>query len=572
MPTTEDVLASIQRLRQLTPPLNDEDTTYATERLQRQLAERALPVNGNLVDLTSRLKFAKLHNIYGPRMVPTVSSPSSVPPADASRLVDHLGVISPAALQAQLAETEAVAAAAVAEAAAAKVEALRAIAVAETALAKAEAATTVSGAKVLEQQSAWPQTAGPVNSEAGPLLLLQEKAADAAALAVAGVPPNRTTEASSSSLSIGSPPCSQSASAKVVGAVVGAADAAAAERNNDGAAAGRQTTAPNMAKFESVCLAIAHGLNATVESPREEPALSRILGALVDKNGPGNIYVRDVDTAYKDAFAGITLTEMVKTRTTGDFQRFLLYLISPRAEIDAANLERVMSVPGSDSDLFIELLCTRSNAELVQATVAYSQQYGRELLATIETRTSGNLQKLLRCVLEAAAEGDAAPMAEAALPELAAQLRSALESFKTNEDALVSLLCRAQPEIWAPEMLPRVYAETFEGRSLLEDVEQNTRGELQRVLMQKVSPSRWHVWAMLLHNAGQAKLGTDEETVVRVLGSCHSEGRSYRDSLLMLATTYEEMFGGPLVEMLQKELTDGVFHVVSRCFPNSLEV
>eukprot|EP01052_Picozoa_sp_SAG31_P055406 SAG31_NODE_15279_length_762_cov_2.518854_2_plen_86_part_01 len=63
--------------------------------------------------------------------------------------------------------------------------------------------------------------------------------------------------------------------------------------------------------------------------PTEQRHLVGMLVALLGSDGVGKEHFRDVDAACSEQLGGITLTEMVKTRTTGDFQRFLLYLISP---------------------------------------------------------------------------------------------------------------------------------------------------------------------------------------------------------------------------------------------------
>ena len=215
---------------------------------------------------------------------------------------------------------------------------------------------------------------------------------------------------------------------------------------------------------------------------------------------------------------------------------------------------------GTDDDLLIELVCTRSSEELAQAAATYSRMHGRELASAVEAETSGDLQKLLLGLVKT-------PHEEVVVPDLAAaaaELREAMDGFGTDEAALIAVVCKAAPETWAAERLPKVYAETFEGRSLAADIEAETSGSFQRALVQKVSPSRWHVWARLLHRAGPEKLGTDEDTVVRVLSSCQSEGLSYCDSLDRLAATYEEVYGSPLLAMLRDELSGTVLQVVTQ--------
>ena len=71
----------------------------------------------------------------------------------------------------------------------------------------------------------------------------------------------------------------------------------------------------------------------------------------------------------------------------------------------------------------------------------------------------------------------------------------------------------------------------------------------------KMKPSRFHVWAELLKKAGPDKLGTYEDTIIRILTCFQTPGMSLSDAVAQLSAVYEEIAGEPLSDMLDSELS-----------------
>eukprot|EP01043_Picozoa_sp_COSAG02_P117498 COSAG02_NODE_54022_length_298_cov_0.959799_1_plen_99_part_11 len=96
-----------------------------------------------------------------------------------------------------------------------------------------------------------------------------------------------------------------------------------------------------------------------------------------------------VDAAYQHMF-DITLAEVIASETSGDYKNFLTALVTPKAKLDAMAFEKAMRGIGTDDDLLIELVCTRTNGELIAARKAYCKMYDRDLMTTVKNDTSGD--------------------------------------------------------------------------------------------------------------------------------------------------------------------------------------
>ncbi|XP_076454861.1 annexin-B12-like [Babylonia areolata] len=97
---------------------------------------------------------------------------------------------------------------------------------------------------------------------------------------------------------------------------------------------------------------------------------------------------------FKTCF-GRDLVQDLKSELSGCFQDAMIALMYRPEEFDAAELRRAMKGLGTDEAALIEILCTRTNAQIHAITNAYKQMYGRKLDQDIISETSGHFRKLL---------------------------------------------------------------------------------------------------------------------------------------------------------------------------------
>eukprot|EP01048_Picozoa_sp_COSAG05_P014872 COSAG05_NODE_1727_length_4204_cov_1.559318_1_plen_141_part_10 len=130
----------------------------------------------------------------------------------------------------------------------------------------------------------------------------------------------------------------------------------------------------------------------------DDTALKQLLITRVLEDGPGNKHMQAVDAAFQRMY-DTTLAEMIKSETSGDYCHFLNSLVTSKAKLDAINFNKAMKGLGTDDALLIELVCTRTNAELIAARKAYEAMFDKDLMTAVTEDTSGDYQKVLLTVL-----------------------------------------------------------------------------------------------------------------------------------------------------------------------------
>lgn len=91
----------------------------------------------------------------------------------------------------------------------------------------------------------------------------------------------------------------------------------------------------------------------------------------------------------------------LKSETAGNFRRLLVSLMMPPAAFDAQCIYEAVKGLGTDDEALIEILATRSNAEIMDMKEAYRETYGKDAVGDIRDDTSGNYRKLLLALLDA---------------------------------------------------------------------------------------------------------------------------------------------------------------------------
>jgi hypothetical protein len=85
----------------------------------------------------------------------------------------------------------------------------------------------------------------------------------------------------------------------------------------------------------------------------------------------------------------------LKGELSGNFEAVVVRMFYDNDEFDAWCLRRAMKGAGTDECALIEILCTRSNADIKRIKAAYKEEYGRDLEADINSETSGHFKRVL---------------------------------------------------------------------------------------------------------------------------------------------------------------------------------
>jgi len=103
---------------------------------------------------------------------------------------------------------------------------------------------------------------------------------------------------------------------------------------------------------------------------------------------------QQISLAFKTAY-GRDLMKDLQSELGGHLEEVILGLMYPPAQYDAIWLRKAMKGFGTDEDILIEILCTRTNSELRAINEAYTRLYQRNLEKDIQSETSGHFKRML---------------------------------------------------------------------------------------------------------------------------------------------------------------------------------
>lgn len=231
------------------------------------------------------------------------------------------------------------------------------------------------------------------------------------------------------------------------------------------------------------------------------------------------------------------------------------------AKTDAERLKKAMRGLGTDEDAMIDVLTQRSAAQRQQISAAFRSLTGKSLVSEVESEVSGDLGRLLVSLLLTPAMLDAQ------------DLRNAIKGAGTNEETLMEILgTRTNKQLGE---LALAYREEYK-TSPDDDIGSDTTGYFEKTLLTllrgsrdesgKPDPQQAQKDAKVLYEAGEKKVGTNEDTFISVL--C---GRSI-PQLKLVFEEYRQVSSKDLEDVIKSE-TSGSFRdlllVIVKCAKNT---
>ncbi|KAI1729772.1 annexin domain-containing protein [Ditylenchus destructor] len=92
---------------------------------------------------------------------------------------------------------------------------------------------------------------------------------------------------------------------------------------------------------------------------------------------------------------GKDLISELKSELSGDFEDLIMALMETPARYDAQQLRKAMAGIGTKESVLIEIMTTRSNAQVQELKYTYKQLYGKNLEHDLVGETSGHFKRLL---------------------------------------------------------------------------------------------------------------------------------------------------------------------------------
>uniref|UniRef100_A0AAQ6AMT4 Annexin n=1 Tax=Amphiprion ocellaris TaxID=80972 RepID=A0AAQ6AMT4_AMPOC len=267
----------------------------------------------------------------------------------------------------------------------------------------------------------------------------------------------------------------------------------------------------------------------------DENAIIELLGSRTNKQRVPMV------AAYKTTY-GKDLIRDLKSELTGNFENLVLAMLRTPAYFDASELREAIKGAGTDEACLIEILSSRSNAEIQEITRIYKAEYGKSLEDAISSDTSGHFRRLLISLSQVAAGCNffgkclKKPDPLFCLPQ---KLYAAGENkVGTDESQFNAILCaRSKPHLRA------VFQEYQQmcGRDIEKSVCREMSGNLESgmVAVVKCIKNTPGYFAERLHKAMKGA-GTKDRTLIRIMVS-----RSEID-MLDIRQEYQRTYGKSL--------------------------
>uniref|UniRef100_A0A674PGF9 Annexin n=1 Tax=Takifugu rubripes TaxID=31033 RepID=A0A674PGF9_TAKRU len=220
--------------------------------------------------------------------------------------------------------------------------------------------------------------------------------------------------------------------------------------------------------------------------------------------------------AYKTSY-GKDLLKDLHSELSGDFRKLVMALLKTPAEFDAYELNSSIKGAGTDEACLIEILSSRSNAEIKEINRIYKQEYKKTLEDAIKGDTSGHFRRLL--ISLAQGNRDERENVDIALAKQDAQALYAAGENKlgTDESKFNAILCaRSKPHLRA------VFQEyqSMCGRDVEKSIGREMSGDLESGMLAVVKciKNTPGYFAERLYKAMKGA-GTKDRTLIRIMVS-----------------------------------------------------
>ncbi len=214
------------------------------------------------------------------------------------------------------------------------------------------------------------------------------------------------------------------------------------------------------------------------------------------------------------------------------------------AQKDAEDLRKAMKGFGTDEAALIKICANRTNSQRQQIKAAYKATFGRDLISDLKSELHGKFEDAMIALFADPIEYDAD------------QLREAMKGLGTNEDTLIEIIASRPPHIL--KAVKDRYQQKYQ-RDLETDVKKETSGTLQHLLIALLqcnrsvnsSPNvaRCAEIAQEIHQAGEAKMGTDESVFNKYFCTLRPM------ELACVAQQYHKLTGHTILQAIDKEFS-----------------
>jgi len=267
----------------------------------------------------------------------------------------------------------------------------------------------------------------------------------------------------------------------------------------------------------------------------DEKAITQIVGTRSNKQR------QEIKSEFKVLF-GKDLIKELKSELSSNYETAVVALFMPPDEYDAYQLHEGVQGAGTDEKVLIEILCSRTNAEIKAAAAAYKKLYKTALEKDISGDTSGHFKRLLVSLCQGSRH-ETSPLDHGKATEDAQALYQAGEAkWGTDESGFNAVLAsRSFPQL----RLTFNEYERISNKSMEKAISSELSGYLEDGMKAVVKCARGRAtyFAERLYKSMKGA-GTNDKTLIRIMVS-----RSEID-MVQIKNEFQKLYGKTLASFI----------------------
>lgn len=256
--------------------------------------------------------------------------------------------------------------------------------------------------------------------------------------------------------------------------------------------------------------------------------------------------------AYKEAM-GKELEEALKSALSGDFEDCIVQLFKDPSEFDAEQLKSAIKGAGTDEDILIEILTSRTSDELQKISAKYQELYTKTLEEELIGDTSGDFQNLLKGLLGTTRSKNKKPK-KSECTAIAQEIHDAVQAKNVDSAVIIKYFTTL-----SGMELQRVSQEYYKlsGKTMFQFIDDQYSGDfkdaLKSLVYAVIAPSEYFATRVLKSIKG---LGTNETLLNRVILS------RYNKDMKHIKMFYNKLYNKDMVEDIAGDLSGDYMAVI----------
>lgn len=249
--------------------------------------------------------------------------------------------------------------------------------------------------------------------------------------------------------------------------------------------------------------------NALKGAHTDEKAIIKILTTR------SNRQIQVIRKSYAVLYEDKDLVQNIKDETSGNFEKIAVILLLPRPDYDAKCLNEAMAGMGTNENILIEILCTRTAEEVGEIIKSYDRMYDKAIDKIVKDECSGNLNKLFQAILKCQRAPDGPTDDEQAKKDAEVLYNAGEKKWGTDDDKFIDVLTKRSYSQIA--VISHQY-EKISKKTLVAAIKDEMHGDFENACVAIVEyskdPASFYCKKL---RAAMKGLGTDDQTLIRIM-------------------------------------------------------